>query len=74
MIGANITSTYVYRTSKGIWEDFNEAEKKCNRAKITDPNDPNFGKRENVQTIIALTDGDNFFSAESLRVIPTLWP
>jgi hypothetical protein len=68
MIGANIWSVKLFRTSRGYFLSESFAMLKANRAKIDDRNDPDFGLRETPREVLALTDGDNFFLVEPITV------
>lgn len=58
----------IYKTSRGLFRNRQDAELKSNRGKVDDINDPNYGKRESVTEVQALTDGTRFYQLNELTV------
>ena len=63
----------VFKTSKGIFASIDDARLNKNRAKISDPRDPEFGLREPVEECFAIKlitdDGKvKFFELKELTV------
>lgn len=61
---------YIFRTSKGYFNTLELASRKKNCAKITDPNDPNFGMREKPEKLLAYVAGHPpiYFLANQIEV------
>lgn len=59
----------VFKTSRGIFETLNEASKKKNREKNTDPRAPDFGEREPVVPISALYADGQYYQLTPLHVV-----
>lgn len=59
----------VFKTSKGLFWSFEEASKKQNRSKDTDPRSPGFNQYEPVEkTFVLMSDWGDKFELKQIEV------